>query len=195
MLMIEKNRTNEIMIEKSKFINYLFILENIDDVTKYLNQIKTEYKDATHYCYAYIFNNIKHFSDDNEPSGTAGMPMLNVLESNNLTNVLTITIRYFGGIKLGAGGLVRAYTKSVTENLKNINIYEYVEGYSFDISFQYELKEFFESKLKEYVKNKYFDNFINYNICVKVNEFNKINELLKKHNIEIKNFKEIKIKA
>ena len=195
MLMIEKNRTNEIMIEKSKFINYLLILENIDDVTKYLNQIKTEYKDATHYCYAYIFNNIKHFSDDNEPSGTAGMPMLNVLESNNLTNVLTITIRYFGGIKLGAGGLVRAYTKSVTENLKNINIYEYVEGYSFDISFQYELKEFFESKLKEYVKNKYFDNFINYNICVKVNEFNKINELLKKHNIEIKNFKEIKIKA
>ena len=195
MLMIEKNRTNEIMIEKSKFINYLFILENIDDVTKYLNQIKTEYKDATHYCYAYIFNNIKHFSDDNEPSGTAGMPMLNVLESNNLTNVLTITIRYFGGIKLGAGGLVRAYTKSVTENLKNINIYEYVEGYSFDISFQYELKEFFESKLKEYVKNKYFDNFINYNICVKVDEFNKINELLKKHNIEIKNLKEVKIKA
>ena len=195
MLMIEKNRTNEIMIEKSKFINYLLILENIDDVTKYLNQIKTEYKDATHYCYAYIFNNIKHFSDDNEPSGTAGMPMLNVLESNNLTNVLTITIRYFGGIKLGAGGLVRAYTKSVTENLKNINIYEYVEGYSFDISFQYELKEFFESKLKEYVKNKYFDNFINYNICVKVDEFNKINELLKKHNIEIKNLKEVKIKA
>ena len=195
MLMIEKNAKNEILINKSKFINYLFILNSTDDVLKYLNEVKSEYKDATHYCYAYIFGNIKHFSDDNEPSGTAGVPMLNVLESNNLNNILAITVRYFGGIKLGAGGLVRAYTKSVTENLKNINMCEYIDGYSFKITFSYELKDVLENKLSEYVQNKYYDNYINYNLCVKADKFIELKELLKKYGIEIKELKKIKIKA
>ncbi len=195
MLMIEKNEKNEIIINKSKFINYLFIINDLIDVEKYLNEIKNKHKDATHYCYAYIIDNIKRFNDDSEPSGTAGMPILNVLESNNLNHILAITVRYFGGIKLGAGGLLRAYTKSVTENLKNANICEYIDGLSFDISFSYELKDIFESNLTEYIQKKYYNNSINYNLCMDTETFNNLKALFDKHNVKIKNLKSIKIKT
>ena len=195
MLMIEKNKKNEIVINKSRFINFLFIIENLDDVQTYLDEVKNEYKDATHYCYAFILDNVKRFSDDNEPGGTAGMPILNVLESNNLNHILAITVRYFGGIKLGAGGLVRAYTKSVTENLKDLNICEYVDGYSFNVRIPYELKDIFEPKLKEYVVNKSFSNYINYNLCVKVENFDDIKNLFDKYNIEIKDLVNKKMKS
>lgn len=194
MLMIEKNKKNEIVINKSRFINFLFIIEDLNDVEKYLNEVKQEYKDATHYCYAFILDNTKRFNDDNEPGGTAGMPILNVLESNNLNHVLAVTVRYFGGIKLGAGGLVRAYTKSVTENLKDLKIAEYVDGYIFDISIPYELKDIMEPKLKEYTITKNYSDTINYNLSVKENDFDNLKELFIKHNIEIKNLKNTKIK-
>lgn len=194
MLMIDQNKKNEIIINKSRFINYLFIINEIDDVEKYLNEVKNEYKDATHYCYAYIFENVKRFNDDGEPSGTAGVPILNVLESHDLNHVLAITVRYFGGVKLGAGGLVRAYTKSVTENLKDLKIEEYVDGFNFDISFPYELKEIFDPKLKEYIKGISYSDCINYNICVKNENFDEIKSLCDKYNIEIKNLKSLKIK-
>ena len=192
--MIEKNQKNEIIINKSRFINYLFIVNSESDINNYLDEIKKKHKDATHHCYAFILDNLKRFSDDAEPGGTAGMPMLNVLESNNLNHILAITVRYFGGIKLGAGGLVRAYTKSVTENLKSLKICEYVDGFEFNVKIPYELKDIFEPKLKEYVQNKYYDNFINYELCVKVDDFSDLKQSFDKYNIKIENLKEIKIK-
>ncbi len=195
MLMIEKNKENEIIINKSKFINYLFIINEEKDIENYLNEVKEKHKDATHYCYAFILDSIRRFSDDGEPSGTAGMPILNVLESNNLNHILAITVRYFGGIKLGAGGLVRAYTKSVTENLKDLEICEYVDGFEFDVKIPYELKDIFEVKLKEYVENKYYDNTINYKLCAKVDKFEELKQLFEKYNVEIIDLKKIKIKA
>ena len=104
------NIENTITIEKSKFITSLFYIENEQDITKYMNLVKEKYKNATHYCYAYIIGNIKRFSDDKEPSNTAGMPILNCLEKNNLNHILCIVTRYFGGTLLGAGGLIRAYS-------------------------------------------------------------------------------------
>ena len=101
-------------INKSKFYGIIIPINNIEEIPNILNNIKNEYKDATHYCYAYILDNIKRFNDDGEPGGTAGMPILNVLENNNLNHLLAVVVRYFGGIKLGAGGLVRAYTNSIT---------------------------------------------------------------------------------
>ena len=98
-----KNIENTITINKSKFITNLISVNNIDEINYNLNIIKNKYKDATHNCYAYIINNNKRFSDDNEPSGTAGLPILDCLEKNNLNYVLCIVTRYFGGIKLGAG--------------------------------------------------------------------------------------------
>ena len=102
----------EIDIKKSKFIGYYYEIENIQDVESILFNIKKDNKRARHIPYAYkIDNNIKK-SDDKEPSGTAGNPILNIIEQKNLNNVLLIVVRYFGGIKLGAGGLIRAYSNT-----------------------------------------------------------------------------------
>ena len=119
--MVEINEiiTNEIVINKSRFITTLFPVKNIDDVNYFLSLTKKKYYDATHNCYAYIIGenaNIQKCSDDGEPQKTAGFPMLDVLKKNNMTNILAITTRYFGGILLGAGGLVRAYSEFVVFN-------------------------------------------------------------------------------
>lgn len=134
---IENYTESELIIKNSRFITCLFHLDK-DNIDDYLNSIKTKYPKATHYCYAYIFEDYKKSSDDGEPSGTAGFPILNVLEKEDLINVLVVVVRYFGGIKLGAGGLVRAYTKSVTEALKNATFPNLVDGYEVFISFNYE---------------------------------------------------------
>ena len=101
-------------IKKSKFIGLLYNVDNVLEVENILLQLKKEHKKANHICYAYKIVNgaeIVKFSDDKEPSGTAGKPILSVIEKKKMSNVLICVIRYFGGIKLGAGGLVRAYTK------------------------------------------------------------------------------------
>jgi len=119
MYTINNNIIDELIINNSRFICLLYRIDDPKEINSYLTKAKELYKDATHYCYAYILDELKKASDDGEPSSTAGTPMLQVLEKTNLNHTLAIVIRYFGGIKLGAGGLVRAYTKSVTETLKN----------------------------------------------------------------------------
>ncbi len=124
MYIINKNVENELVIKKSKFITKLYYLDDIDKVEEIINNLKKEYKKATHITYAYIINGKEKAFDDGEPNNTAGRPILNVLKKKNVTNILAIVIRYFGGIKLGAGGLVRAYTKSVSMAFKLIDIKE-----------------------------------------------------------------------
>ena len=116
---------NTIIIDKSKFITTLYPVENVEEINAILSNVRKKYYDATHNCYAYIIDdgNIQKCSDDGEPSKTAGFPMLDALKKNNLTNILAITTRYFGGIKLGAGGLIRAYSSSVSEALKTATFY------------------------------------------------------------------------
>lgn len=102
-------------INKSKFFAYKYDLSSVDEVKDIINSLKKEHKKARHFCYAYVFNKdmiSEKCSDDGEPSGTAGYPILNVIKKKNLTNILVVVVRYFGGIKLGAGGLTRAYTKA-----------------------------------------------------------------------------------
>ena len=125
---------NEIIINKSRFITYTYHLDDVDNVSIKLEHLKKEYKDCTHICYAYIINNQEKCFDDGEPGGTAGVPILNVLQKEDLKNVLCVVIRYFGGIKLGAGGLVRAYSRACKECLI---IKELVKGYEIKISFDY----------------------------------------------------------
>lgn len=124
MYIIDKDIENEIIIKKSKFITKLYYIEDVSKVNDIINNLKKEYKKCTHICYAYIIGSNVKAVDDGEPSGTAGKPILNVLNKKNITNVLCVTIRYFGGIKLGASGLTRAYTKSAAEAFKLINIKE-----------------------------------------------------------------------
>lgn len=119
MFTIKNDLNGELIVNKSRFITYVYKVNNVLEVNEKINELKVKYKDATHYCYSYIIDNIKRFNDDGEPSHTAGMPILNVLESKNLNYVLAVVIRYFGGIKLGAGGLVRAYTNAVSNTISN----------------------------------------------------------------------------
>ena len=135
---VKENIENEIIINKSRFITLLIKINNLDEIEKNLKEIKKKYKDATHYCYAYIIGNKEKCSDNGEPSGTAGMPILNVLKQNDLTNILCVVIRYFGGIKLGAGGLIRAYSTSASEALNKTNIVNLIKGYKIVIEFNYD---------------------------------------------------------
>ena len=112
---------NEIIIKKSKFITKLYEIKDVNEINPIIDNLKKEYKKATHICYAYIINGQEKAVDDGEPSGTAGRPILNVLQKKKLNEIMVVVIRYFGGVKLGAGGLVRAYTKSTSEVIK---IYE-----------------------------------------------------------------------
>lgn len=175
---IENNIKNEYIVNKSKFITCFFKVNSVDEVNGYLEQVRNEYTGATHYCYSYIIDNIKRFNDDGEPSGTAGMPILNVLESNDLNYILCVVIRYFGGIKLGAGGLVRAYTKSVTLALDNSNIIDIKEGYKIEIVFSYDQSKIIDILLKdEIILNKEFNDVIKYEIIVNKENYDIISKL------------------
>ena len=181
---IKNNTNSEIIIKNSRFICYLYKIKDINHIHTYLNNIKKEHKDATHYCYAYILDDIKKSSDDGEPGGTAGIPILKVLENNNLNNILAIVVRYFGGTKLGSGGLVRAYTKSVTNTILNNNLVNLIKGYNIDIEFTYNQIKEIDYLLKDInINNKIFDTTIRYNINIPSEflETIKINNI--KHNI------------
>lgn len=179
-----KDNEHTIIIKNSKFICLIYKVDNIEEINKILNDTREKYYDATHCCYAYILDNIKKESDDGEPSGTAGIPMLQVLEKNNLDHVLCIVVRYFGKIKLGAGGLVRAYTKSVTEALKN-NIITLIKGIKIKITFGYDNLKRIDYLLNDIViLNKEYDNKISYIINIDYELYDKL-KVLNDINIEI----------
>lgn len=166
---------NEIIIKKSKFICHLYRVNDIENINNKIDYINNKYKDATHNCYAYICGNLKKMSDDKEPSGTAGMPMLNILEMNNLNNILVIVTRYFGGVKLGANGLVRAYADSVKEALNLVNIITLTKGYLVEIEFSYDKLKQIDYILKN---NKIINKNFLTNITYKFeSDMNIINEL------------------
>ena len=149
---ISNDSEAEIIEKKSKFIANIFYVETREEAEDKIKEIKKKYFDARHNCFAYsIFTKdriIERFSDDGEPSGTAGAPMLNILSSQNLRNVVVIVTRYFGGILLGTGGLVRAYTGAVQEALKNVEIIEKYLGLEVKLEVNYPNLE----KLKYYLK-------------------------------------------
>ncbi|MBR3161476.1 MAG: YigZ family protein [Bacilli bacterium] len=170
-----RDSKNTLIVKKSKFITLIYHVDSIEQINTYLNNIKSVYKDATHYCYAYVLDGINKCSDDGEPSGTAGIPMLDVLKKNNLDHVLCIVVRYFGKILLGAGGLVRAYSRSVVECINN-NIVELNKGYNIDIYFEYNNLKKIEYLLKNTtIKKKNFKKNITYNVDVTKDIFNNLN--------------------
>lgn len=117
----------EINIQKSRFIGYVKRAETEEEAQAFIQEIKKKHHDATHNCSAYLIgehDQIQKANDDGEPSGTAGVPMLEVLKKRQLKDTVVVVTRYFGGIKLGAGGLIRAYGKSVSEALNHTGIVE-----------------------------------------------------------------------
>mgnify|MGYP003198925040 FL=1 len=185
---IKFNIENEFIIKKSKFITKLYFVTSEIEIKNILDENKNDYKDATHICYAYILNNVQRFNDDSEPSGTAGMPILNVLKNNNLNNVLCVVIRYFGGIKLGAGGLIRAYCSSVSEALNKTEIINVVNGKKIELTFSYDDIKKVNHILNDInIVDKQFDENVKYIIIVKEKNVNSlINQLTELCNIKIK---------
>ena len=164
---IKETIENTLIIKNSRFITIIYNINDINDIDKYLKLVKDKYKDATHYCYAYILpNNIK-CSDDGEPSGTAGKPILDVLTKHNLNFVLAIVVRYFGGIKLGAGGLIRAYSKCISTCLNNTKLTKLTLGKNIDIYFTYKDINDIDILLTNYhINSKNYQDIIYYNVDI-----------------------------
>ncbi len=110
--------TSEIVIEKSRFLAAAIGVETVEEAVEFVNEKRKKFFDATHNCFAYIVGDKAKFSDDGEPQGTAGMPIFECIKNSGLDKICVVVTRYFGGIKLGAGGLVRAYSGSCAEVLK-----------------------------------------------------------------------------
>ena len=150
---IKENGQVQEEIKKSRFICHAKRVYSEEEARDFITAIKKEHYKATHNCSAFIIgerSEIKRTSDDGEPSGTAGVPMLGVLENHNLTNVCVVVTRYFGGIKLGAGGLIRAYAGSVALAVKEIGIIEIKEQAGIAIQMSYAQYQEYSNFLKEY---------------------------------------------
>ena len=162
----------ELIINKSTFITYLKNVTTPEDAKDYITYIKLMHPDATHHVTAFTVGKTGehgHSSDDGEPSGTAGLPVLDVFRKNDITNVVCVVVRYFGGIKLGAGGLIRAYSKSASSALASIQIVPIVEYTTFVATFDYSLYDLLENRLKNYeILEKSFSNQVT--ITVKVHK-------------------------
>lgn len=149
---IKQNIEQETVINKSRFITYLFKVENEDEAKAKIDEIKALHKDATHNCSAYTFGDshkIQKANDDGEPSGTAGVPMLESLKKNDIHNVVAIVTRYFGGIKLGSGGLIRAYQGRVSEAIQLAGKVIYKNGMIIQVTLPYELSGKFEHAIDD----------------------------------------------
>lgn len=141
----------ELEIKKSIFLATLIPVKNEEEAQEAIAKMKKEKRDATHNCSAYRIGTERIYeksSDDGEPQGTAGHPMLHVLQMNELTNTLAIVTRWFGGIKLGAGGLTRAYTQSLADDVKEADLVRYTPHEKYTVSFPYTTAGAFENHIK-----------------------------------------------
>lgn len=194
---ILKNETAEIVEKKSKFIANLFHVKSVEEAENRIKDIKKKYHDARHNCIAYrVAENgqiIEKSSDDGEPSGTAGGPMLNILQKNNLCNLVIVVTRYFGGILLGTGGLVRAYSEATQQAIEKSTKVIKVIGIEMTIELDYSNLE----KFKYYCKNNninikkidYMDNII-LKIEMEESVKEKIIDDIKNKKLNIQNFSE-----
>ena len=183
---IAKAVESEINVKKSQFICHLFPTKTKKESKEIILKVNEQYNDATHNCTAYIVSDGEGFDDDGEPDGTAGKPMINVLRKNELHNVTAVVTRYFGGIKLGAGGLVRAYSKSVLEAINEAEILE-VELYDvYKLIFEYSDIKLADGEVRnnnlEVIAKDYSDKVI-YEVVSK--DFRDIEKIFEKYNGEI----------
>ena len=166
---IYKNSKIELEIKKSKFIGLTFFVDTEFEAQQIITKHFNMFSDATHVCYAYVLNNIEKCSDNGEPSGTAGKPMLEVIKKLELKNVLVIVVRYFGGIKLGAGGLNRAYSDCAKNALISSGKAEYClcDNFRFMFKLGIEDKMFNKFYLNQVtVIKKQYSNFAIYEVSV-----------------------------
>lgn len=190
----DNNYTAEIVEKKSKFIANLFYVENIEQVEEKIKQVKRQYFDARHNCVAYrIVENdsvIERFSDDGEPSGTAGAPMLSILQKNNLCNVLVIVTRYFGGILLGTGGLVRAYSDATIKSMELAEKVSKCYGIEAQIEFDYSYFDTFKYYARKngiFIRKTIYEDNVKCIIQLENKDFETLNEKITNKSIIVQN--------
>ena len=165
---IQSNENYELVEKKSKFIANTYYIESKEQAEKIIKENKKKFYDARHNCFAYrVLSDqgvIEKSSDDGEPSGTAGAPMLNILSKNNIVNVLVIVTRYFGGILLGTGGLVKAYSDSTQNSILKSKFAKIIKGIEIKLEIEYsefeKVKYYFRKKEINIKSIKYLENII-----------------------------------
>lgn len=168
----------------SKFLSFAFPVKNVDEINQILAQYRKQYYDARHICYAYMLGNAKNewrANDDGEPSGTAGRPILGQINSFELTNVLVIVVRYFGGILLGTGGLITAYKEASMDALEQANIVEQTIDEVFTVGFDYLLMNEVMRVIKEInplVLDQSFDNMCSMKLSIRQSDAEKLKSKL-----------------
>ena len=178
MLTMKQNSVHQYEIKKSKFITCLYKIDSLDDIEHLLQTVKNTYKDATHYCYAYQLESQQKCYDDKEPAGTAGIPILEVLNKKKLDHILCIVVRYFGGIKLGASGLIRAYNKAVREAIDQSQTIELIEGYLLEIRSDCSEQKQYDYLFRDHIIDKKYQDKVIYHIEIskdKLKQFPHIN--------------------
>ncbi len=153
----------EITVKKSKFIASVFPVETKQEAEEKIKEISKKYYDAKHNCYAYVVENFEKCSDDGEPSKTAGAPMLDIIKKRKLQNILVIVTRYFGGILLGTGGLVRSYTEATNSAIDKAKIVNKIKGIRYKIKIEYDSQNdviYWCKKLNINIKNTSYDNYV-----------------------------------
>ena len=200
---IEKENSAEIVEKKSRFIANIYNVESKEEAEEKMKQIKKKYYDAKHHCFAFSIieeNGItQKSSDDGEPSGTAGAPILNIIKSNNLQNVVIIVTRYFGGILLGTGGLTRAYSEAAGKVVEQSELIQKEPGMEVELEIDYNDNEKFKYYCQKnninIIKIEYTENIL-YKIELNEKEYKKIEERNKTNNKQLDiNIKNIKLKC
>ena len=177
-LTVSNTACDEIVIQKSRFIGYAAPCNTEEEAHQFIQKIREKHRDARHHCYAYVIglnSGIMRYSDDGEPGGTAGMPIMDVLKNEGVVNCCTVVVRYFGGILLGTGGLVRAYTQGCKIALQAANIVRMElsvlqrcrVSYAAWNQIQYSLQ-----KLPVQLKSVDYSDMIEFRFCSRVNDLN-----------------------
>lgn len=198
---ISENTSAQIVEKKSKFIANIYYVQTQEEIENILKEIRKKYYDAKHNCYAYSILTkdglVNKMSDDGEPSGTAGAPMLNIITKNELTNILVVVTRYFGGILLGTGGLVKAYSEATIKALEKAKIVNEEIGYEIEVTISYNEWEKFKyycEKNNINIINVIYDEKIKSRIEVTQIEKDKINKLIEETTLKIEEVDIIKEK-
>jgi len=177
---IKNEVSSEFEEKKSIFIGHAKRVYTEEEAKKFINKIRNEHKEATHNVYAYVIGEnmgIQRYSDDGEPQGTAGIPVLDVIKKNSVTDTVIVVTRYFGGILLGAGGLVRAYSKGAALAIKKSGIVEKVKGCSLNIEIDYDMLGKVQYNLNQnlwHIENINYSDKVNIKIYCEIKDLNKI---------------------
>lgn len=180
---VVRESVSEDVINKSKFITYLKPVKTEEEATKFIELIKKKHRDASHNVPVYLIGakqEIQRYSDDGEPSGTAGVPIISMLKNEGITDIVIVVTRYFGGVKLGTGGLVRAYTNMAKLGLENSEIIDMLTYNVVELSFDYtlhgSLQNYISSEPKVLLKDSVFTEKVKLMLYVKPEDFEAVNE-------------------